>query len=940
MKRKIAILLASVMTATMLPMSAIAATISPNSVTTATLVQAGEQIGTDVKVPTLTSTPNDNIKPAEVNQFLSDLKGRAAVLKLDVKDGGADLMKGTTSIKLTLTNGKFDYTSASGADEDAKKVEEAKKFAYKNINSTTVQAGTTIGKVFDGTSAITNKTSFGAMMEEVAGMKTNFAAGDVFNLGLPHIPYEFEILSETEAQVNLVTDIKYSDIISTQIPSAYVNEAAAGAAVDFKAKGLQNAYFAIPLGAVKSTGEGDVKVTVSSPYATNVSTGEFTIAKVATSGSTVTNVGEIKVFDDKAMLDKVVIRENIRNTFKKGSKITLRLNNGFKFIEDSSKKFQILNDKDGKPLPETNKTIDLSNNSKITFSIEDQTFLDDNGNIRGIRFDNLMVAPVNADSNYGNVELNVFGDNISETTTKVAVREKLGFKVQTTTEVPTITKGRYYALNQNLDQKSNNAAEVLFEELVANSLVLNRALDFNVPAGVKIVDAELVANSIKGVANNSLATSTNADSSDFEIVNSGKTLRLKRNSFDPTLTTPPRGEKISFKLKMKLSIDAGFKEDEVKLNVTGGGQNDGSNQEVVISKVANPFTIETKSTDINIGYMSYDTADVVVSETKPGMFMEGDYVELSIDAPYDAQAIAFTNQAVEVSGGEVKVEDLGRNGKIVKVKIKEASRKNPSTLRFKNLKVGTSRAIPYGAFSLKIGGKALINNKPSTADVNFVIAQPNDADATKAKEKAADRIKTDTSNYSYSKYINVITETGTLDYSVGVTVGEKTAVIGSKTVDMDVAPYIQASSNSTMVPLRFVSVALGVDNGNISNPDASSKVSWNADSKTATIFYGAGLGQKIIQFQANSNKMIVDGTAIPMEYGVVAEIKEGRLFVPFRALGQALGVSVSWNADTRTAIYNEKSIVTTTTTTESTSTTTTQKGTTTKETTTETTTKK
>ena len=50
--------------------------------------------------------------------------------------------------------------------------------------------------------------------------------------------------------------------------------------------------------------------------------------------------------------------------------------------------------------------------------------------------------------------------------------------------------------------------------------------------------------------------------------------------------------------------------------------------------------------------------------------------------------------------------------------------------------------------------------------------------------------------------------------------------------------------------------------------------------------------------------MTVDGVAITMDNGVLAEIVDGRMFVPFRALGQALGVPVSWNADTRTAIYN------------------------------------
>jgi hypothetical protein len=40
-----------------------------------------------------------------------------------------------------------------------------------------------------------------------------------------------------------------------------------------------------------------------------------------------------------------------------------------------------------------------------------------------------------------------------------------------------------------------------------------------------------------------------------------------------------------------------------------------------------------------------------------------------------------------------------------------------------------------------------------------------------------------------------------------------------------------------------------------------------------------------------------------MDNGVVTEIKDSRAFVPFRALGEALGVEVEWVADTKTALY-------------------------------------
>ena len=52
--------------------------------------------------------------------------------------------------------------------------------------------------------------------------------------------------------------------------------------------------------------------------------------------------------------------------------------------------------------------------------------------------------------------------------------------------------------------------------------------------------------------------------------------------------------------------------------------------------------------------------------------------------------------------------------------------------------------------------------------------------------------------------------------------------------------------------------------------------------------------------------MTINNNPQIMENGVKAEIKDSRMFIPFRALGRALGVQVDWNAETKTAIYKAK----------------------------------
>ena len=41
-----------------------------------------------------------------------------------------------------------------------------------------------------------------------------------------------------------------------------------------------------------------------------------------------------------------------------------------------------------------------------------------------------------------------------------------------------------------------------------------------------------------------------------------------------------------------------------------------------------------------------------------------------------------------------------------------------------------------------------------------------------------------------------------------------------------------------------------------------------------------------------------------MDNGVYPEIKDGRMFVPFRALGEAFGIEVNWDSNTWTASFN------------------------------------
>lgn len=778
---------------------------------------------------------------------------------------------------------------------------------------------------------------------------------------LLHIPYDIKLISPTEAQITTLQDLSNGDQKINVASSVTVDESKLqikfyGAdgqeitrystdadklkdtksirivdtsqnkdAIKKESKNLENPYIALPLGGVIADGNGAVKATVVADYTDKVVGGEYTITKGLEEGSTslVYDANNVKSFEDKVKIDSLTLKENVRNTIgkdtdndqdkiKDSAEIILRVSGGFSFKTNGI----TVKDASGANSAMTAKTewVNKDNSNAIKVTI---TGLQNRKNPIGLDFSGIEIEP-NSDKNYGDVEISVSGDGISGQTIKVAQREKLGFKVETLKDPKEIISGRHYNNDKlTMVEDDNTTVEVKFSEAVPNTLVTTRALDFTVPDGVKIVDVEV----------GEFRNFTGLDDADFEIINNGKTLRLKRTTDDknPEYKVNDRIKSLaSFNMKFNLSVDPAFTGD-IKLSVVGGGQNEGSTPDTLIAKAVAPFEIKTQTTKVDLGYQDYNTADIVITETKPGMFLEGKQAVLNLVAPYGTQEVGFSEAKFDVTGGELEVKEKAfkvNNGAIT-FDINKASYKNPSTITIKNVKIGSTRSVPFGSYSLSLSGKAVINNyddaKNIADDKSFALT------ATGSKDNANLINQSNTSYYAVKDYVNVVTETGTLNQTVKVSVGEKTVLVGDKAIDMDVAPYIQASSNSTMVPLRFVSVALGVDSANVSNPDESNKVTWDANSKTTTIYYGAGTGQKIIQFQAGSNIMVVDGTRIPMEYGVKAEIKDGRMFVPFRALGQALGIAVTWDANTRTAIYNENNArnanaTTTATTTETTTT--------------------
>lgn len=89
--------------------------------------------------------------------------------------------------------------------------------------------------------------------------------------------------------------------------------------------------------------------------------------------------------------------------------------------------------------------------------------------------------------------------------------------------------------------------------------------------------------------------------------------------------------------------------------------------------------------------------------------------------------------------------------------------------------------------------------------------------------------------------------------------------------------------NRTMVPVRGVMEELGYT------------VDWDADTKTATL----ANGENTVKITAGEKVFYLNDTAVTPD--VPQTIIEGRFMLPLRAVSEAVGAKVDWDADRKTA---------------------------------------
>ncbi|MDP4096762.1 family 10 glycosylhydrolase [Paenibacillus sp. P96] len=109
-----------------------------------------------------------------------------------------------------------------------------------------------------------------------------------------------------------------------------------------------------------------------------------------------------------------------------------------------------------------------------------------------------------------------------------------------------------------------------------------------------------------------------------------------------------------------------------------------------------------------------------------------------------------------------------------------------------------------------------------------------------------------------------------------------TIYLDGAALETDVSPYIKQTDNVTMVPLRVISQGL------------SAQVAWSQPTSTVTI-NGNG---KMLSMTTGAGSALVDGATVQLDSSV--EMRNGRVMVPLRFIGEQLGLEVNWDRSART----------------------------------------
>ncbi len=415
----------------------------------------------------------------------------------------------------------------------------------------------------------------------------------------------------------------------------------------------------------------------------------------------------------------------------------------------------------------------------------------------------------------------------------------------------------------------SKAVEFTLAENVEDSMIANREVEFKLDKGYFALeadskkDSETEANLIANI--NSIKNGKTELSSE----------EIKNAIVDVTVE---EGKVIGFTMKMPATATALDKfiinadvfvglEESGDITLTAEGRAIDKELSVVVADAKQSIEVTSEAAILKVGLKGQEAGKITINEKEKEMIKKGQNIEIVLPTE---KGITFAEAPeVTVKGdlqiGKVKIEDIKEDGKVtgqkVVIPVTRAS-KEASTIEIANFVIDTDRTVAEGAYDVTIGGAALTaNNDSITAEDFITIGTPNTEDL------GSNGLKKGTSTF---------------------VIGESKYTVNGVEKAMDAKAFIQ-DPGYTMVPMRYVAEAFGVEGNNV------------LFSKGVTTIFA---GSRTIQLTNGSDVAVVNGAQIKMATKVV--IKEGRTYAPIGEVAQLLGVTKTWDNTTKTATFTNK----------------------------------
>lgn len=592
-----------------------------------------------------------------------------------------------------------------------------------------------------------------------------------------------------------------------------------------------------------------------------VTTDDLTFAEVKDTGvkASVKKVAEITEEGVSALERELKIESNVGD-FEVGQRFELKLSAGFEFnklVAGDDSKYTVKDNGKG----ERTAVIEVTDaTDTITVKAENLVISADTAKV-GAEC-KLTVKAVKGTAG--------FNDTADAIVVAKVVADAIEVSVDEDEDVPVIYSGVNVANDGITDDSDHKALEVTIKEPTAGTLDAKKVLTMELPDGVYVTEVD----SNDDFDADEAAFAAAYKKGDYE------KFEFARRTLDATEEGQDAGE---LKFTLTLVAEPGFTGD-VTLKVDGAGLDKA--QEVKIAKFVAPYTVEASQNNLIIDYRNTKIpTNIVVKEAEDGLWKKNSQFVFGVDKFEDDD---FENDATYTVDDKSDLEVKTIKDKLG-FKIDKESADDAATVTISDISLYMSRNLAAGAYDLQL------NTTGSDAFMKQAILAPTGVDADEATVKYQ-YYDNDTHFDEVVKegFVNIITagrdkDDASFTKKVVVPVGEKYIIAGEEQVALDVPAYISAAGY-TMLPVRAVATALGINNNN---------VLWNQASRTVTILYG----QRIITMVAGQKVVTVNGNTIPASATV--QIKDGRTFLPMRDLATALGVTdITWDAATKTATMN------------------------------------